>query len=190
MTVKEILYKANLLVDSKLDPALFDSATDDLSALQLVSTSQVAQKLVRCINLVCDEILTDYFPVIKYQTVAVTDKKVCFSQLQGKPCAVLSVKDGAGKNLPFKYGEGCILLSNGNVTIKYTTLFEDVTVVDSVTFGSPQVTSRTVAYGVAMEYYLLCGDYENAQTWRQRFYQALKSCRKMGEIKMPCRRWL
>ena len=191
MTVKEILYKADLLLDAGLPQEIFVGQSTDQSVADEVSSNQLLQRLVKCVNLVCDEIATDYFPVVQTQTVNVTNGEIDFSLFNNKVQGVVSVKDEGGKNVNFCYSQhGIANLECKQASVRYRVAYQWTDFWGEVNFGSPQVTSRVVAYGVVAQYYLLCGNYDQAKSWSARFYLCLQDCKRGGERVMPQRRWL
>jgi len=191
MTVKEILYKADLLLDAQLPQAIFQGQPTDQAVIELVNADTTLQQLVKCANLVGDEIATDYFPVVQTQTVDVVDGEVDFATLNNKVQGVVSVKDEMGCSVSFCYTQkGIANLHCKKASVRYRVAYEWTDFWGEIHFGSPQVTSRIVAYGVVAQYYMLCGNYDLAQSWSARFYTALAECRRGGQRVMPKRRWL
>ena len=191
MTVKEILYKADLLLDAGVSLTIFQGQPTDQAVIEQVNADTTVQKLVKCINVVCDEIATEYFPVVQTQTVDVMDGEVDFSVLGGKVQGVVSVKDELGKNVNFCYTDcGIANVNCAKASVRYRVAYQWTDFWGEVNFGSPRVTALAVAYGVVAQYYMLCGNYELAKNWSARFYLALQGCKRGGEKIMPKRRWL
>ena len=191
MTVKEILYKADLLLDSGISSDYFTANATNQGIVEQVESDTLVQQLVKCVNLVCDEVATEYFPVVQTQTVAVTNGEVDFSAFDNKVQGVVSVKDEWGKNVNFCYSQyGLTNLDCNEASVRYRVAYQWTDFWGEVTFGSPQVSSRVVAYGVVAQYYFLCGNYDQAKAWSARFYLALAECKRGGHKVMPKRRWL
>ena len=191
MTVKEILYKADLLLDANLPQVFFQGQSSDSAVIEQANDHALLQKLVKCVNLVCDEIATEYFPVVQTQTVKVADGQIDFAQFDSKVQGIDSVKDERGKNVNFCYTQhGIGNLPCKQASVRYRVAYQWTDFWGEVYFGSPQVTSRVVAYGVVAQYYLLCGNYDQAKSWSARFYVSLHDSKRNGEIVMPKRRWL
>lgn len=191
MTVKEILYKADLLLDAGLPQGFFQGQSTDQAVIEAVNSNALVQQLVKCVNLVCDEIATEYFPLVQTQTVNVTNGEIDFSVFDSKVQSVVSVKDEIGKSVDFCYTpHGLENLSCKRASVRYQVAYQWADFWGEVSFGSPQVTSRVVAYGVVAQYYLLCGNYDQAKSWSARFYASLQQCKRGGKLVMPKRRWL
>ena len=191
MTVKEILYKADLLLDANLPQVFFQGQSSDSAVIEQANDHALLQKLVKCVNLVCDEIATEYFPVMQTQTVKVADGQIDFAQLDSKVQGIDSVKDERGKRVNFCYSQyGITNVDCASASVRYRVAYQWTDFWGEVHFGSPQVTARVVAYGVVAQYYMLCGNYDLAKCWSARFYACLDQCRRGGEKVMPKRRWL
>ena len=191
MTVKEILYKADLILDAGIPQSIFQGQSTDQAVIEQVNSHATLQSLVKCVNLVADEIASDYFPIVQTQTVNVVDGYVPFSAFDNKLQGVVSIKDEWGNNVKFAYTtDGIANLACKKASVRYRVAYEWTDFWGEVKLGSPQVNSRVVAYGVVAQYYLLCGNYDQAKTWSARFYMALRDCIKGGQMTMPKRRWL
>ncbi len=188
MTIKSILKTACLFLNKE---ELCDKI--DIDDMSILSDSEKEQILflLKCLNLVYQEIATDYFPLLNKEVITTTDGKVLFSNLQKEFLEVISLKDCNGQKVRFRSFPSYLETAAEKVEIVYKYLPSDLESLTSTmeTFSN-KVSEKTFAFGVAMEYSFINGLYEDAQIWEKRFKDALfiRSCKK-SNIKLPVRRW-
>ncbi|MGD9901013.1 MAG: hypothetical protein AB7S44_00555 [Spirochaetales bacterium] len=189
MSVTEIikLVATYLQMEDVLELTTFGGEVTEPSAL----TTKNLELLVRCLNLVYDEIATDYIPLNYEEEVIVLDEEIALSSLAKRLINVIKLTDENGVNVKYKMFPTAIVLENGTYNLEYSYAPESATLDGNIeTFGG-KLTERIVAYGVTAEYSLISGLFDEATTWEQRFKDALLvASRKKSDIKMPVRRWL
>ncbi len=184
MTVKDILKLVCEFVGEKeiLNKLSSDSFTE--------REQEKLDTMVRCFNLVNEEIASDYLPFLTTEEISVKNSIINFSQLKQKVVHVYEVKNRFGFNLKFKLFPEFVEVQGCAKSITYSFLPATLTLNDEVAFMCG-LSARVYAYGVASEYLLVDGLGEEADIWEERFKQSLfMLSRKHGEHIMPKRRWL
>jgi len=147
--------------------------------------------LIKAVNLVQEEIASDYIPLKKEEIVEVTNEEIAFSNLSERIIQVFSVKNEIYEEVKYKLFPTSIKLKNGTYNIIYTYMPSAVTINDNLASFSNKITERVVAYAVAGEYALINGLFDEATTWKQRFEEAMKVVSgKKSPISILSRRWL
>lgn len=188
MTIKSILKTACLFLNKedlceKIDAEDFDSLSDTFK-------SQI-NFLLKCLNLTYQEVASDYIPLLKKESISVSDKKISLSDLSKKFLEVVSLRDKNGKKLKFKVFPDYIEVDTDEAEIVYKYLPTGLTSLSTTMESfSNKVSEITLAFGVAMEYSFINGLHEDAAVWEKRFKDALfiRSGKK-NNIKLPVRRW-
>ena len=147
-------------------------------------------KLVKCLNLVLDEIACDYFPLLKTETVTPTDNyKIPFSSLSKDLLKIYKLTNKYGKNISYKLFPSYIYCPASSAEITYSYKPSEVNLLtDLEEFDF--LSKRTLAYGVVTEYLILSGQYDEASFWENRYKDSLLSTyRKRSEIIIKPRRW-
>lgn len=184
MLVKDIILKVCDFIENK-ELALViktnDGATEELA--------EELEVLIKCFNLVRNEIATEVLPNVKIATLKSNNKKIEFSSLNGKVIEILSVKDKNGYNIKFDaFADHILLDCDREVEIRYNASPEELDFEGEFTSNIPE---RVYAYGVVREYYYIQTLYEDASIWEERFKNSLQALeRKKSEIFIPRRRWL
>mgnify|MGYP005802189387 FL=1 len=183
MLVKDIIALAcDFTENSDLKKALEENEalTDEQNVL--------CDSLVKCFNLVNNEIASEYIPHIKSETIKTQDFRIDFSSLSYSPCQIISVRDTAGRMVKFKVFDDYIIAMANVVEVVYTTLPHELTLQSQFSSVLPE---RVYAYGIAREYYFLQTLFDDADIWEERFKNTLQVLqRKRSDTVMPRRRWL
>lgn len=190
MKAKEILKNVCVYLGKEeiLASSLFEENGEELTELQ---TKEV-NKILNCINLVTEEIATEYLPIYNEKEVNLTNGEIIVLDIDENIHEIISIKNKFGKNLKFKYVNGKIVCLATKAKICYTTKPKSVVKIeDEVENFAERLTARVLGYGVASEYCYLEMLYDDATIWETRFKNALLiSARKKGEIKLKKRGWL
>lgn len=183
MSVKDIIILAcDFTENQELGQALTNSSTLDDEQLLL------QENLVKCFNLVNNEIASEYIPIIKCERVKPQDFKVEFSNLSNKVLQIISVRDTFGRKVRFKVYDNYLMAFASSVDIIYQTLPDTLLITSEFNSTLPD---RVYAYGVAREYYFQQTLFDEADIWEDRFKNSLSVLqRKKSETKIPQRRWL
>ncbi|HHW89403.1 MAG TPA: hypothetical protein GX745_00660 [Clostridiales bacterium] len=187
-----------LLKDILKDAATLLKLNNVLNLLELGGSGQdeQAQKdlelLTVCVNLIINEIASEYVPLKTIEEVLVANSKIPYTNLKKPALNIKSIKDSSGQNRYFKVYPSYIYTdSQGACHIEYTYLPAKLKDLDEASeYQNTKVTSRIIAYGAAREYCLIMSMYEEAQSWDIRFKESLASaCRKNNVLSIPKRLW-
>ncbi|MDE6583090.1 MAG: hypothetical protein K2K31_00350 [Clostridia bacterium] len=183
MTVKEIIK----LVCEFVGEREILSKLDDVDATFTDYEQEKLDVLVKCFNLVNQEIATDYIPLLLKEEVS--EEKILFSSLSKTLVNVYEVKNRFGMNLKFKLFSDYVEVESVPKSIIYSFLPENLTLNDIVDCN-PRINARVYAYGIASEFLLIYGISENAEIWEDRFKTSLFILnKKNGKCVLPKRSW-
>lgn len=183
MTVKEILK----LVCEYVGEREILSKLDDEEAVFTDYEQEKLDVMVKCFNLVNQEIATDYLPLLIKEDVR--DEKILFSSLSKTLVNVYEVKNRFGMNLKFKLFPEFVEVEGKPKTIVYSYLPENLSLNDNVCCNL-RINARVYAYGVASEFLLIYGLSGNAEIWEERFKTSLFILsKKNNSCVLPKRRW-
>ncbi len=147
-------------------------------------------ELLRCYNVVENEVALDFYPVSRTQTFTPEKGIVPVTAFERQPVNVLRVTDGKGRRLPFSTAAEFVRTeSGGEVEIEYTYAPEKKKVGENSEFGD-KISARLLSYGVASVYLLSRGSAAEAAEWERRYREALRAagiCRRTLSVRS--RRW-
>jgi hypothetical protein len=146
--------------------------------------------LLRCANLVLNEIVCDYFPLRGETAAASVNGVVRFDALAERVLEIVSVESN-GVRVKFKCFPGYLKAEcSGTVKVNFSYVPEDRGENDDADVPE-KIAPRLTAYGAAAEYCLLRGMFEEAVIWEKRFRDSLAAAlKKQREIRIPARAWL
>ena len=172
-----------------------DDVTTYLSDTTLTPSSEVLKDINQLIiftNYVLRELTRDYYP-LKYNETKTSNQnsEIAFNTLSKTAISINEVKNKLGLSARYTLFPDHITLENPNT--EYTIFYNYCpaaisTISDSLTLPLG-LDYFIVCYGVASEYSLSKGLYEEASMWENRFINSLKSIKgKVGEKRFSTRR--
>ena len=149
-----------------------------------------AEALVRCVNLVENELALDYLPLLAEDTILTDTGVVFFSDLKRKAARILKVTDEYGASVPFTIFPEYLKAQAGKITVRYAYSPEVKTENDE----SDYITGASVrlfAYGIAAEYLLASGAFEESAVWDKKYKEAIAAAyRSKPSAVIASRRWV
>ena len=185
MTVKEILKLAIIFLgyDEIIDTNIFDGETQASEEdNKLIST------LLRCLNLVVEEIATDYLPIIKVKNVTFQNGKIALSDISENLMEIISVKRNG--NIDFSEDNEYLYANIDRADVMFRKYPDKLSLNDDCSEFLKKLPARVIAYGVAMEYCFISTLSDEASIWEKRYKDGLLVLsRKNSERKLPRWRW-
>ena len=165
MTLKEVLSVALTYVGMDAD------ILDEENALQ----DEDVKLLIKCTGFAIDEISSEYLPIACFEEVESDGKKLRYSDFSNMPLRVKKVgRDG--KSVPFRARPGYIeVKEDGVFGVEYTCLpAHPSAFTDAIVLAYP-VPVKTVALGVASQYCLITGRYEQSTVLSGMFTEDMRT---------------
>lgn len=148
------------------------------------------ENLLRCFNLVENELALDYLPLHAEEELETQTGAIYYSEFSRAAVRVLKVTDGWGNELAFKLFPEYIKTQSDRVRVTYTYTPTEKGFADESEFLS-LVSVRLFAYGVAAEFCLSSGRFEEAAVWDNKYKEAIsRAYRALPSKKIRSRRWV
>lgn len=182
MTVKEIILAAatELGIAEKVEAYITSGATDGEAE---------AKALLTCFNLVENEVALDYLPLLAEEELESETGAIYYASLSREPVRVIGVRDEWGNDVPFTLFPEYLKTQPQRVRLRYTYLPKAKTFNDKSDFIL-NASVRLFAYGVAAEYSLAGGLFEEAAVWDKKYKDAIKAAYASKPARrMRSRRW-
>lgn len=187
MKVKEILKLALMFLNR--EDLLIYSPFGEQTTIPTLENTEI-EHLKKCFNLVYNEIATAYITLIKTEQVVFIDGVLAYNKLS-KTITEIRKLYANGKNIPYSLEEDGIHANVLCAQLTYSYAPEELSFEDEVFMFGGKIQDRVFAYGIAMEFCLITGLYDDAEVWETRFYSGLKEAySKKSEIRLPSRRWI
>ena len=145
--------------------------------------------LLECANNVCVHIATNYIPLYNQEKLTVTDNKISIDSLTQKLFKVKKITNKSGY-VKFTIIDKNIVCDNGEVSVLYSYYPNSFEMTDDIIDFNGKVSLFGYCYGIASEYCLSKGDYEQAYFWDDKYKELLKnSAKRTDYLKLKNRRW-
>ena len=146
-----------------------------LASPQSGTNSEVAT-LVHCFNMVENEIALDYFPLKVTQTFTVKNGAVSYEKFEQAPVYLYSVRSEKGEDLSYELRADKVALSAPTATVVITySYLPETKQLSGVSEFEVKISPRLMAYGVACEYCLTLGKFQEAALWESKYKDALRA---------------
>ncbi len=183
ITVKEAILAAAYHL------GIHDGVQAYLNNTNLTAQKEVAA-LLRCFNLVESELAFDYLPLCAEETVEASVGVVYYTQLMKPLVRVLGVTDEWDNKIPFKLFPQCIKTQAGVFKIRYTYSPPVKELEDQSSYQS-HVSVNLFGYGMAAEYLLSQGLFEDAAVWDKKYKDAIAAIYHTNPCRViRSRRWV
>ena len=182
MTVKEILTAAatGLGLAEEVNAYLLGTSTEG---------EAVTSELLRCFNLVENEVALDYLPLLAEEELQSDTGAVHYASFSREAARVVGVYDEFGNALPFTLFPEYLKTQAGKIVVRYTYLPKAKMLADKSDFVL-QASVRLFAYGIAAEYSLASGLFEEAAVWDKKYKNAIEAAyRAKPARRLRSRRW-
>ena len=184
MTVKEIIKTSATLLgrEDVVNYITGDLKTPDDSTLYTVDA------LVRCLNLVVNELACTYIPMKKTQTFR--SETVYYLTFYEKPLSIIKVTDLDGYDVEYQKFPDKIVVKKFPFTIEYNYIPKSYILNDSVGYLDDQISIRALAYGTLSEYSLIEHAFTESVMWHKKYMDAVAEVCMPKNAKIKSRSWL
>ena len=178
MKVKKILALACSFIGEEDVVDLIDTMPEDERVL----------KLLKIFNLVRNEVASEYMPLLESEDFEIKDFKLPYSAFKFRPLKIFMVKDRFGRKLKFRSFPDYLMTKASKAKVTYSYQPAESSVEDEIEETLPE---RVYAYGVAREYFMREGSFEDAEIFEVRFKNSLQVlARKESSTFLARRRWV
>ena len=157
------------------------------------ATAEDAKKvelLLTCFNIVENELALDYFPLHAEDTLLSSGGVIKFSELSKPAVRITKVTDTWGNSVPFQLFPDFLKTQPGEVRVAYTYAPEKKTAAGASDFSS-SVSARLIAYGMAAEYTMATGLFEDSVVWDKKYKEGIRAAYRLQSCKrIRSRRWV
>ena len=164
----------------------------DTSTTPSSEVTNTINQLINFINYIMREITREYYPLKTSETVSSdNDRVINFNTLTKTITAIDDVKNRAGLSVRYSLYPDHIKMENANTeyTLFYSYSPSAISTIQDSLKLPLGLDYFVVCFGVASEYCLSKGLYEEAGMWENRFINSLKSIKgRFGEKRFKTRR--
>ena len=145
--------------------------------------------LLRCANLVVEEVAAEYLPLKATELLSSDDGNIEYSVFSRRPIEIYSVRK-KGSKCRYKMYPTKLITEAGEVEVCFSYVPQSVGIDEELDFAEGKLTPRVLAYGTAAEYCLVNCLHEEAWVWDKRYKDSLFGALRAGRaVRIPARRW-
>ena len=153
------------------------------------SGEEEARNLVRCYNLVESELAVDYLPLYAEDEMWTETGAVFYTELSKKAVRIVAVTDENGNGAPYKIFPEYIKTQPGKIRVRYSYVPSEKNLEGNSEYHL-YACKHLLVYGVAYEYCLANGLFEDAGVWEKKYRHAIKNAYKSKPgVVLRTRRW-
>ena len=151
---------------------------------------EITKQLLHCFNIVENELALDYLPLKAETEVESQTGVIAYSALPKNVVRILKVQDEWGNDVPFKIYPEYLQAQSGTFKVTYSYTPEEKELGEESDF-TLFASVRLFAFGMAAEYALMNGLYEDAAVWEKKYKDAIKRTYRLNVGKtVRSRRWV
>ncbi len=182
-----------ILDGSKIYDETFDCSKDYTKPSEettKTSEEKTLELLVRCFNLVYQEIATDYIQLAVCEDITISDGNFNLNSLDNKFYKLIKLVDQNGFDKKCEIYDDVLYAKNGNYKIIYCYIPTFALLNSDLCDFNGKITDRLFALGVCKEYCYICSRFNESNAYKNKFEDSLKACDKSKKnIVLPKRRW-
>lgn len=139
-------------------------------------TDENTENLLRCYNLVENELAIDYFPLRAVEKVMIEEDEIRYEDLKNNPLRICEIIDFKKDDVEYKlYPEYIKLKKNRDVhlfNVRYNYIPKKKTIEDKSSYSI--FYTDILKYGVCAEYALSLGNFGEAKVWSGKYKNAIE----------------
>ena len=190
MTVRDILINTGVMIGR---PDVVDYFCDQVNMGEDIYEDITF--LVKVLNVVLTELASTYMPLTTKEEVTFYDGQYQYAEFSKKVVKILNVYDNSGDKKAFTETAEYIQLENCNsqlldLTVEYQFLPEEYFEDSEVDYSERNISAKVLAYGVASEYCISQGRFEEAVMYHKRYVYAIQEIKGIKNAKIKSRSWV
>lgn len=183
MSIKEMI-KLTATIIGRNDVKLY---VDDANSALLEDTVLLTENLLALSNLVIKELSATFIPMYKKEKVTAKNFRVRYDELSETAVEIKNVYDLDGDKISFSQTPEYISVRNSQVIVEYECVPKDYSLGDEIGYEESDVPLIVLAHGLASEYYVNTGRFEQAVMWHERYVDGVNSLRKTKNVNLKRR---
>lgn len=160
------------------------------SGAVLEETSQLVETLVALSGLVIKELAATYIPMYKKEKISSKNGVVKYSALTQTAMEIVNVYDVNGNKIHYELTPEFIKVQVSEVIVEYEMVPPNYDLNDEIEYSEKEVPLVILSYGLAAEYYVSTGRFEQAVMWHERYVEGVNSLRKTKNLIVKTRSFI
>ena len=183
MKVKDIIKTSATLLGKE---NVVKYLTDENQETDLITLSEV-NTFVTLLNTLLEELASGYIPMVKTEDIG-GKQKVAFSDLTEKILKIVAFYNANGNEVSYTQNTDHAIVYGYAETISYEYLPSSYGLNDVIGY-TKEITVLSLAYGLAGEFCITQGRYEEGVFFHQKFVDSIENVKKIKGKTMAVRVW-
>lgn len=185
MTVKEIVKTAAALLSREdITDYLSDKGTGAVK-----ETMPSINVMVTLVNLVISELAGTYIPMVKSEKMNVVGGKIYYTEFSSTPLKVKGVYDDKGRELSYVETALYLQVNASSVVVEYQFVPPNYGLEEEIGYTEADVSCGALAFGLAAEYSICKGAFDEAVMWHKRYVESVNAAKKVKNATVKKRSW-
>lgn len=150
------------------------------------------KSLLRCYNLIENEVALDFFPLKAVEVFTPEEEKIPYTRFSSAPVNIYKATDGEGTPVRFTIMPSHLSVPGCSKPVRVTYAYspEEKGLGDETAF-SDNISARLLAFGVASEYCIANRRFSEGAMWGRRYRDALRAAGIYRRtLSVRSRRWI
>ena len=149
------------------------------------------KSLLRCYNLIENEVALDFFPLKATERFSPEEKKISYARFAFAPVHILKVTDASDMPMSFTVMPTHLVVPTaGEAEVTYAYAPPEKSLKDETAF-SDKISARLLAFGVASEFCITNRQFSEGAMWGRRYRDALRAAGIYRRtLSVRSRRWI
>ena len=183
MSIKEMIKHTATIIGREDVKSYINNENFEL----LEDTISLTENLVALSNLVIQELSATFIPMRKKEKVTAKNFRVRYDELSERAVEIKSVYDLDGNKISFTQTPEYFTVKYSQVFVEYECVPKNYTLDDEIGYAENDVALILLSYGLASEYYVSTGRFEQAVMWHERYVDGINSLRKTKNVSLKNR---
>ncbi len=175
MVFEEIIKNTALMVGRE-DVVNYINYETDLTGKDTYPTLNLMTNLL---NLVIRELAGTFIPMVKVESVQAENNKVYYKDLNETCLKVKKVYDEFGNEINFSITPEYLKVDNQNIKVEYEYIPPNYYLTDKIGYTEKDISQTALCYGLASEFCICKGNFEEAVMWHDRYVNSICAQRKI-----------
>ena len=175
MVFNEIIKNTALMVNRE-DVVNYINYETDLTGEDTYPTLNLMTNLL---NLVIRELAGTFIPMVKVESVQAQNNRVYYSSLLNTCLKVKKVYDEFGNEINFSITPEYLKVDNQNIKVEYEYIPPNYYLTDEIGYTEKDISQTALCYGLASEFCICKGNFEEAVMWHDRYVNSICAQRKI-----------
>lgn len=152
-------------------------------------TTKRINKIAEMVNGIINEIASFFIPLIVQKHVNTSDGVVAFSSLKSSVVSIEKVIGEQGKEISFETYHDKIVMSENSGTVYFRIIPGNYNYNNEIDYSELELPRKVIVYGVAAEFCLSEGLFDEAVVWHEKYREQLKLLTKPKNYNTAKRTW-